>query len=167
MKDTKKLYEHIMASVAKEVKKALNENKEDYSIARNIYDMVTKADSGNSMFLDVALRQESGWSTYTLFSKNVIGQSRDSAEILNFSNECFDGDIITDSNAAIIRKLTEMEEDKSCKGYIVFEEEPYLRGKKTPVYKFVIKLTETGANLANDITNKRDARRNSKYDNID
>jgi hypothetical protein len=60
-----------------------------------------------------------------------------------------------------------MEEDKSCKGYIVFEEEPYLRGKKTPVYKFVIKLTETGANLANDITNKRDARRNSKYDNID
>ena len=166
--DNKKaLYESIMTSVAKEVKKALNENKEDYSIARNIYDIVTKNDSGNTMYLDVVLRQESGWSTHTLFSKNVYGNDKDSAEILNFSNDCFDGDIITDSNAAIIRKLTEMENDESCKGYIVFEELPYVRGKKVSTYKFVIKLTDDGVNLANDITNKRKIRQDDKYNNTD
>jgi hypothetical protein len=129
--DNKKaLYESIMSSVAKEVKKALNENKEDYSIARNIYDMITKDDSDNSMYLEVVLRHGSSWSTRILFSKNVYGQkNKDSAEILNFSNECFDGNVISDSNTTIIEKLTEMEKDKSCKGYIVFEEVPYVRGK--------------------------------------
>ena len=167
--DNKKaLYESIMTSVAKEVKKVLNENKEDYSIARNIYDMVTKADSDNPMYLDVAIRQGFGnWSTRNLFSKNVYGNDKDSAEILNFSNECFDGGIITSQDANIIRKLTEIEKDENCKGYIVFEEEPYVRGKKTPVYKFVVKLTEVGANLANDITNKRKTRYDDKYNNTD
>ena len=167
--DNKKaLYESIMTSVAKEVKKALNENKEYYSIARNIYDMVTKANSDYSMYLDLAIREEPGWwRTRTLFSKNTYGNNIDSAEILNFSNECFDGDIITGSNAAIIKKITEMEKDESCKGYIVFEEVPYVRGKQVSVYKFLIKLTDAGVNLANDIANKRETRRDDKHKNTD
>ena len=42
-KDNKKaLYESIMTSVAKEVKKTLNENREDYSIARQLFDKTTE-----------------------------------------------------------------------------------------------------------------------------
>ena len=53
--DNKKLYESIMTSVAKEVKKALNENKEDYSIAQKIFREIT-SDLDTKCFLDIVWR---------------------------------------------------------------------------------------------------------------
>lgn len=162
--DNKKLYESIMTSVAKEVKKALNENKEDYSIAQKIFREIT-SDLDTKCFLDIVWRdgENDSQSSYTLYSNGSFASTinEGSKKILSFENKCFDGDIVFDTNSNIINNIMELEQSDSKKyGYIIFEKEKLIRSKNQPVYIFYIKLSDFGIEFIKSLMDKRDERFN-------
>ena len=166
-KDNKKsLYESIMTSVAKEVKKALNENREDYSIAKQLFDKTTEIFQEEELteldFLELKVVYSQMYSVYSqmyrhsqtyFYSQAPLGQASegykgrkaDSVDkILKLSNKCFDGNIIYDQETINneLDKCWKEENGQNVVSYILLVK---YTGTKKKYYLFA-KLNEFGNN---------------------
>ena len=100
-RDNKKvLYESIMTSVAREVKKVLNESSGDHSIAQNFYNKAEEYSqtTKNKCFINVHWTDENG-NIYSEIIKRFFESVQPDKNLLpNLTNDCFDGDIIYGDN---------------------------------------------------------------------
>lgn len=155
-KDKKALYESVMNIVAKEIKKALTEGVDDYSIAREIYRKAKEYSDTNKndvyyIIMHVWHEEGKGLSTLpiamfnTELSKfNTNRQPKD--QILGFTNDCFDGEIIERENA-LFNAISKFEENRES--WISFE------GSKVV---FCIKLSDIGIDKCRQLLKTRDER---------
>lgn len=157
-RDNKKaLYESIMTSVAKEVKKVLNEST-DYSIAQNFYNKAEEYSqaSDGKYFIGVHWTDENGNIYSEILKRFYETVQSDKNLLLNLTNDCFDGDIIYGDNFK-----------RSNISYI--ELVKFSVGKSKLINKtiFRINLSEKGNQYLNKIMEKKYNRYQEKYKSPD
>lgn len=95
----KALYENVMAVVAKEIKKALNESSDDYSIIREFYNLADeyakdKCDAHVTAYVVHSHNMMSNIDTRTYENGKIVKKYKYwDGYLESLTNDCFDGDI--------------------------------------------------------------------------
>ena len=167
-KDNKKaLYESIMTSVAKEVKKALNESSNDYSIIREFYNLADeyakdKRDAHVTAYVVHSHNMMSTLETRTYENGKIIKKYKYWDGYLDsLTNDCFDGKITFGD------KLPGGEYQSKIYFSAKSEDNYTLSRGKYKNYPekiyFYIKLSEKGVKALEEIDKKKEERSYNKY----